>query len=163
MTDTLQGPHGKAVRIPRESYAAAFPANLDTWIITAPIWHPLWSQYNLSVVSLADIPGQQDAIKHTPDATHELLVLALNPDHGPYGCETRPNDLEVLLPVNISEQFTTTDDHARELAELCVKAVLDGRLNPETGDAPTRIREEWRAAIAQTIGHDRDPHHGCAN
>lgn len=93
-------------------------------------------------------------------------MFALNPDHGPYEAATfnsRQLSEFVLTPVNVVEQFTCTDQQARNLATLCARACVDGLLTPETGDAPDRIRAAWRQSIHQTLDHARDPHHGRAN
>ncbi|WP_181871608.1 hypothetical protein [Sphaerisporangium album] len=157
----ITGAYGTAHRIPPTNYQAHARAALDGWIITAPIWHPLWSQYTLSVVTLADIPGVPAANKQRPDVTHELLVAALNPEHGPVRAEdVQEGSLRLLTPVNIAEQVTTTDERAVQLAELCARAVVDGVLCPETLDAPDLIRTMWRTSIHQTFDHHRDPHHG---
>lgn len=158
----IAGPHGTAGRVPA-AHLTDNPATLDAWIITAPGWHPLWGQYLLALLTLADVPGQPPAVRHRPGTTHELLVAALNPEQGPYDAATVTNtSLHLLTPVNIAEQVTTTDEQARQLPELCVRAVLDGVLNPETGDAPERIRAAWSRAVQQTLDHGRDPHHGRA-
>lgn len=160
----LVGTHGTARRLADDSYRASHPAGLDSWILTGPRWHPVWYQYNLGLVSLADTPGLPPAKLQRPGVTHELTVVALDPDHGPYDARHLPDDgLRFLTPVNIAEQVTTTDDHARELAFLCARAVVDGHLWPETGDAPDRIRAAWRSSIHQTLDHDRNPHHGHLN
>jgi len=162
--DELTGALGTAVRVPPANYRDDNLAGLDCWIITAPSWHPVWSQYALAVVSLADFDGLPPAHKKRAGVTHELLVLALNPEHGPYDARTlRTGDLRHLEPVNICEQFTSTDDQARHLAYLCVRAIVDGVLIPETGDAPDRIRAAWRSSIHQTLDHEHDPHHGHLN
>lgn len=162
--DELTGAFGTAQRIPRAQYRDTAPAALDGWIITAPGWHPIWSQYHLGVVSLADIPGAPPAHRQRPGVTHELNVVALNPDHGPHTPATVLSDgLRYLTPANIGEQFTTTDEQARRLGLLCVRAVLDGVLCPETGDAPDRIRAAWSTSIHQTLAHEHDPHHGRLN
>ena len=101
------------------------------------------------------------ANKRGADFTHELLVIVLDPEHGPYNAATAsPETLQHLTPVNIAEQFTTTDDQARTLTQLCARACVDGALTPENGDAPDRIRAHWRSTIRQTLDHDHDPHHG---
>ncbi|MEU2992568.1 hypothetical protein ABZ772_19770 [Streptomyces griseoincarnatus] len=163
-TDVATGPYGTARRIPPANYRDSAPAGVDGWIITAP-HAPLWSQYMLDVISLADFRGIPQATKRFPDATHELHVVALDPDRGPYDATTvgPPGSLPFLTPVNIAEQIITTDDQARRLAQLCAKAVVDGVLTPETADAPDRIRTQWRTSIRQTLDHARDPHHGHAN
>ncbi|MDH2425757.1 hypothetical protein [Sphaerisporangium sp. TRM90804] len=77
MTEII-GPHGRAHRVARANYRSAH-AELDGWIITAPTWHPLWSQYTLNVMTLADMPGVPAATRQRPGVTHELLVAALDP------------------------------------------------------------------------------------
>ncbi|MDX5570923.1 hypothetical protein PYK79_57100, partial [Streptomyces sp. ID05-04B] len=140
------------------------PAGLDSWILTGPRWHPVWYQYNLGIVSLADTPGLPPAKLHRPGVTHELTVVALNPDHGPYDARRLPDGhLQFLTPVNIVEQFTATDQEARELAFQCARAVVDGLLWPETGDAPDTVRAAWRSSVHQTLAHAHDPHHGRLN
>lgn len=160
------GQYGTAHRVPPAHYQADSPAGLDSWVITAPCWHPYWSQYSLSVVTLTDLPGVPAPVKHFPEATHELLVVTLNPEHGPYDARTitlTAGDLPFLTPVNIAQQFVATDDQARHLAQLCARAVVHGVLCPETADAPDRVRTYWRQTIRDTLNHDRDPHHGHLN
>lgn len=113
----------------------------------------------LSVITLADVPGVPPAHKHREGVTHELMVLALDPGHGPYDAKrVRPGSVYFLVP-GIAEQFTATDEDARPLAGLAANAVVDGLLCPETSGAPDRIRAQWRFAIDQTLAHTRDPHH----
>lgn len=162
MTDDITGSYGRAQRIPRDRYAARWPATLDSWVITAPIWHPLWSQYGLSLITLGDVPGVAAAHKTSPEMTHELMVMTIDPDSGPYDPDTNLT-LRYLMPGNVAEQFVATDDQALTLIELCAQAVTNGVLCPETADAPDRIRASWRASIHQTLDHSRDPHHGRAN
>ncbi|MFJ4631579.1 hypothetical protein [Streptomyces sp. NPDC088847] len=157
----VTGEYGTAHRVPASNYAAVSPAALDSWIITAPCWHPLWTQYALALVSLAHIPDVPPAKLHRPGMTHEINVMALNPEHGPYDARTlSAGRLRYLTPGNVAEQFTTTDELARHLTQLCAQAVVDGRLCPETADAPERIRTYWQQAIRDTLGHHHDPRHG---
>ncbi|MDX2551345.1 hypothetical protein [Streptomyces stelliscabiei] len=154
--DTLTGRHGVAHRIPTARYREEHRATLDAWIITAERWHPNWSQYLLCALSLADIEGAPPAKKRTPDVTHELLVVVLNPDHGPYDARlVRPDHLQHLTPVNVAEQFTATDDQARRIARLCTREVVDGRLTPETGDAPDHVRAWWHITIREALNNPR--------
>lgn len=161
--DQLTGPHGTAQRIPRTHYTNK-PATLDAYIITAPGWHPLWTQYMLALITLADTPGEAPATITRPGATHQIITLAMDPDHGPYTPDhVTQGRVAYLRPGNIGEQFTATDAEALDVIALCARAVLDGILNPETSDAPTRIRATWASSIQQTLDHTRDPHHGTAN
>jgi len=157
------GPHGDAHHIPATHYQD-HPAILAAWLITAPVWHPLWSQYMLAVITLADTPGVPPAVKDHPDNTHELAVLAMNPDRGPYTIDSfAAKTVGYLTPGNIAERFTATDEQAVQLAEMCVWGALEGLLPLETADAPERIRAAWRQSIHRTLDHARDPHHGTQN
>lgn len=161
-TDQHTGRYGTAHRVP-EAVLANHPG-VASWIITAPAWHPLWSQYTLSATSLADHPDHPPAVKTRPEVTHEIILIALDPGHGPYeAAQIGPGSLRFLLPVNICEQITATDGQAAQIAELCARSVVDGILEPETSNGPDRIRAAWRTAIHQTLDHFRDPHHGQEN
>lgn len=158
------GPHGllEPIAIPGDWPSAATTTYMA--LITAPVWHPVWSQYFICVADLTPKPDTPDATLHFPGATHELLVFAINPDHGTLSTE---GVLHLLLegtavhlePVNVVHQFTATDDEIRTVAWLCGRAVTQGQLNPETGDAPSRIREEWLQACVQTLAHLRGEEH----
>lgn len=151
------GYYGTAHHIPADAYTT-LPATQDFWIITGPHWSPAWTQYMLGLVTLADVAGVGPARLHRPGVTHELLVVALNPDHGPYNTDTvRANQIHTLRPVNVCEQFIASDDQARNITALCAKACVDGVLSPEPGDGAGILRDGWRHAIKLTLEH---PHHG---
>ena len=156
--------YGRADKVPQENFPNA-PAQLVSWIITAPGWHRFWDQYMIAIVSLADFPGHEPAKLQYPEATHELLVIALNPDSGPYqaGSTTEENPVKYLLPHNVIEQFTTTDERAIEICHGLTHAVVDGMLCPETIESPSMIRDSWTQAISRTLDHYRDPSHGQLN
>jgi hypothetical protein len=164
MCEEMVGKYGRADLVPRENFPDA-PAQLVSWIVTAPGWHPLWSQYMIAVVSLADFPDCEPAKLQYPEATHELMVIALNPDHGPYRAETTTtgNPVRYLLPYNIIEQFTTTDERAVEICHGLTHAVVDGVLCPEMIESSSRVRDSWTQAISRTLDHYIDPSHGQLN
>lgn len=162
--DEIKGAYGAACRVPRTHYTSESPATLDAWVITAPTWHPLWSQYLLAVITLADMPGVGPAFKDRSDVTHQVIVMAMDPDHGPYTPDSfAEKSVRYLSPGNIGAQFTADDGQALELSTLLARAVVDGVLCPETADAPSRIRAEWARSIQLTLDHARDPHHGAMN
>lgn len=136
---------------------AESPAALVCWIVTAPMYHPAWSQYALSVIRLADTPGVPPAVLRFPGATHELMVMALDPTRGPVTATT--GQIGFLHPFNIVEQFEATDDEMRDLASLLVQAVVQGLLDPETSNGPERIRENWLTSAVKTLAHLRGEEH----
>ncbi|NHA02016.1 hypothetical protein G5V59_26870 [Nocardioides sp. W3-2-3] len=94
-----------------------------------------------------------------------LLVLAINPADGPVSpiglCERakRPAPQLYLHPPNVGHQFTATDQEMTTVAWLCGRAVVGGDLNPETGDAPDLLREQWLQACVLTLAHLRGEEH----
>lgn len=154
MTDPVGiiGRAGTARPVPVDGTA---PATLVAWVLTIPGAHPLWSQYILCVITLADLPGVPPATRSDPDHTHELMVMTLDPDHGPYG----PGggwEFRLLPPGNVAEQWPgTDDDQARRVGEVCARAVCDGLLMPETAGAGDTVRAAWRAFIRGHLNLDR--------
>lgn len=160
MTTEIGGPFGTAAVL---AVPTSAPAALTWWLITAPAYHPAWSQYVLCVVTLEEGDDLPPPKLQFPGATHELIVFAVDPGNPPrrYTVEevnagTIPGR---LLPINIAHPFTATDEEMTELAELACRGVVDGLLNPETADAPTRIRENWLAACVKTLAHMRGEEH----
>ena len=164
MTDRIEGLHGTAERIALGD-GPQWAETLCSWLLTAPWAHPLWSQYDLIVVRLRDgMPGFPPPKRQFDGATHELLVIALNPEYGPFTPASLrkfadKGSLPLLTPVNIAEQVEATDDEAAELAELAARSVVNAQLNPETGDAPDRIRMNWKASLVKTLAHIRGEVH----
>jgi hypothetical protein len=163
---TFKGPYGRAHLIPFPDIPEA-AESVCSWLLTAPRAHPLWAQYNLAVVRLRDMPGFPPPLRQFPGATHELIVVALNPEHGPYTPENmrrfydgeQAGQLPYLTPVNIAHQIEGTDEEARRLAVFAAWGVTAGSLWPETGDAPVRTRGDWDASLIKTLAHIRGEVH----
>lgn len=159
----ITGPAGEAVRLELDPDVP--PANasqiVDRWLITARAYHPLWWQYLLGCVRLDELPGLRPPVLHFPGATHELLLVALDPDHGPWtpGKLRDPTTVRELRPLNVVHQFTASDDEMRQVLSLAAQAVVHGVLNPETGDAPELIRTQWLSAVTKTLAHIRGEAH----
>jgi len=152
-----RGQYGRAVELEIPDTA---PQATCQWLITAPAYHPLWSQYALGVVNLTvDLPHLPPAKLQFEGATHEFFVVALDPTGGPWTEAQAIAGIRPLLPVNIAVQFTATDDEMHALANLCARGVVTGLLNPETSDAPTVIRESWLTSLVKTLAHIRGEEH----
>lgn len=164
----VRGPYGRVDPVPMPSLdepglsdvaRAALGVSVCTYLITSPGWHPLWSQYALFVVSLRDAPNVAPAVRKFDGATHELIVLVINPEKAltveDMTGHCRTGDMPFLSPVNIVEQFKTTDDEILTLAWLAARAVVHGQLNPEVADAPTFIRGVWHDSLTKTLAHLR--------
>jgi len=161
--DRLEGPHGRAFRNRDLPDRPDVAETVVWWVITSPIWHPFWAQYQLLVVRLRQgVPGFPEPVLKFPGATHELIVAALHPEYGPWTPAKVAEAgyvLPYLEPINIAEQFTASDEEMAMLAGLCALGVLNGNLNPETSDAPQAIREYWLTAMVRTLAHMRGEEH----
>lgn len=159
--DVVVGPLGRAERVQLAGVPRA-EQTVGHWLITAPAFHPLWSQYVLVVVRLDDdVPGFPPPHRQFLDATHELLVVSLDPESGPHTPTSllEPGGLRYLTPVNVCHQFIATDDEMRQVLGLATRTVVHGGLNPESADAPATIRAQWLISITKTLAHIRGELH----
>jgi hypothetical protein len=102
-----------------------------SWIVFAPDAHPLWDYYFISCVSLADFAGVTPAKKYNKDATHEIIVIALDPAQIPTVNDI--NVIRILTPINFMGQWKEeNDDSARTTIEKTVRDIVDGILSPDT-------------------------------
>jgi hypothetical protein len=136
---------GKAWVLDREEFLKKHPgdavATIKSWIVNCPTAHPVWSNYLIAVISLAEFPGVAPAEIRMPNATHEIMVIALNPDIIP----TLNDEVHFLTPINFSGQFIIKNDEgAVDRLDQVVHLVCDGKLNPDT-DA----RGQWERLFPQ--------------
>lgn len=152
------GPHGSAIRIAIPATPAA-AQTADYWVVTSPGWTPWWSQWLIAAVRLQDdVPGFPPPKRHFDGATHEQMVVALDPQHGPYDAakiaaysENPP--VPIVLPVSQVNQFIATDDEIQDLCWFAAWAVINGALNPEGS------RVDWLTSMTKTLAHVRGEVH----
>lgn len=116
--------HVKAAYEVREAICqTVWPACLHHEILEAAWAHPVWSHYAVSVVHLRDTEGAPPAVKYFPEATHELVIAALDPK----------DNKTTLLPLNYTGQFTfATDEAASAFARDIAARVRSSEINPDT-------------------------------
>lgn len=132
----LEGPAGKAWKMDGDSYLKLHPEKAPIhevttacWILQCPAYHPVWHSYVISCVSLKNMEGLPPAVILLPNATHELFVIALNPNFP----TTVNEDFCFLEPINFSAQFIAENDEvASGRIEESVKEILAGVLSPDT-------------------------------
>lgn len=162
--DYHEGPHGTAVLLDKNPEMVGADTTIVWWLLTGD-WHPLWSQFIITVIDLRDQPGKSPAHLQFLDATHELLVLALDPGDPP-----RVHDKELLNtkglagpgylePIDVYHQFIATDEEMIQLASACAKGCVNGFLTPSTDDARPALREAWLASCVRTLAHFRGEEH----
>lgn len=162
----FKGPYGRAVSVPLPDIPEA-AESVCTWLLTAPKYHPAWTQYLMAVVRLTDHPDFPPPRRQFEGATHELIVVTLNPEHGPYTPENmrryyqgpEAGRLPVLTPLNIAHQIEGTDEEARHLAAYAAWGVTAGVLCPETDGASEYVREGWKVSLVKTLAHIRNEAH----
>ncbi len=132
---------GGPVRRPEQS------ACVGCWIVYAPWAHAFWHTWVVDVVHLRDVEGQaKPPFRRTPESAHEFMVHALDPDSKP-----DPDHPEAgfahLHPVDVVEQWGgTTDEQAQRVLLLAVRAIVAGRISPDSD-----YRRAWREVIAMTV------------
>jgi|SRR5262245_2161334 len=136
----IAGPHGKAwivdlavVRAQRKGGPNPNDTGVMQWIIEAPFAHPLWHSYSLMLIHLRPVEGSdQRPTIYLKGATHELWLVALDPDH-----ERAPifegGSVHGLQPVNFAAQIIADSDAvAVGRIEAAVEMICDGDLSPDT-------------------------------
>lgn len=138
--------------------APAEEACLAAWLIDAPGQAIAWRHYLLSVCHLRPVPGAGPAVIRIPGATHELLLIALDPAGNPNVGDRE--SLRFLTPLNAEAQFTVdTDAQAVALAEEATRAICDGYM-PAEPPFPWQGRTAWQQAVTETAEHVRTGGHG---
>lgn len=160
ITEVRTGAAGTAQRVRFERGAGdpiAWSATLDSWFLTCPGQSVAWDKYALHIIHLRPIPGSPPAHVRVPGATHEVMLLALDPYRQPR--PDSPATWRPLQPINLQEQIELpSDTDAVELLSECADAVVDGRLWAE---APLAGQvEPWRSTLIQTSAHIRGERHG---
>lgn len=132
-------------------------AIVASWFLHCPGQAIFWNDYLLSTIHLRPIDGDpRPAEIRWPGSTHELILLALDPDEHPSPAD--PSTWEPLMPPNFCEQFEVpSDEAAADLVARAARAVVDGLL-PAEPPLSGQV-EPWRTAIIRTSAHLRGEEH----
>lgn len=157
---TYAGRTGRAWHVDLSKLVHARPdteATIASWILNVQAAHPFWSWWFLATVHLRPIPGAKPAHVVLPGATHELLVMALDPAHEPPNpAAFREDDVHGLRPIDVTQQYVVRNDaDAVDLAELCARACCDGVLSPDQD-----FRRLWEYHVTGTARHIAAGGHG---
>lgn len=135
---TLHRPAGRAWRLDLDAiYAArgitrAQGSDVAQWIIEASWAHPLWHSYWLVLTHLRPIEGVPEAKLYLPDATHEIVLFAMNADH-PRQAAIETGNVQRLEPANFAAQFVENNDEvAAQRIQTVVSMICNGHLSPDT-------------------------------
>lgn len=144
-----EGNSGKAWEIDAKPKKRDQNATIKAWLLNLPGSHPLWSNYEVGVISLRDIPGVPPANKKYPEAEYELIMIALNPDYQP-----SPTDIESLVPLRpenyVSQFHGLTEDEAAKVGLWMVLDLVKGQLIAEPSGV-IGARELWANRLNKAI------------
>jgi len=148
---------------------ADWQAGLAAWFIEADVGvldpYGITAWY-IGCVSLRDMPGVTPANRHYPDAQFELSAWSIDPNKGVtielYDRRVEQGDDGgaegvLLTPPDIVFQWHgTTDEHAIQILEAFIRAVVLGRMSPSRPvvvDYARRFDAAWREALSSTVEH----------
>ena len=118
------------------------PFSVQRWIIKAPWMHMCWEYHYVGLIHLRDVEGHEPANIQFQGATHELIVLAMNPDAEPSFSEP-----QFLTPISIAQQFVAENDaEALEKIEFLLNPIAEGRLSVDSD-----FRSTWQHML---LDHD---------
>lgn len=156
---TMNLAHGKAWRIDLPAVRVRLKVNpeqdaaIDAWLIEAPWAHPAWHSYLVIVIHLRPMPGTEPPILYNPHATHELIVMALDPngDRDHLLEHSLSDHCRTLEPPNyIGQIVEITDDLARDRVRRAVEMICQGDLSPDTD-----YRAQWVAMFGDHAMRER--------
>lgn len=157
-TREVTGRYGRATRIEPSAAMPAARTTLACWLLESMAFSPAWNQWALTVITLADVDGIGPAHKAFVGATHEMLLLALDP-RKPWSQEQASQGLGFyhLSPANYVDQFEATDDEMVTLAAWMAWGMVNGHLQVEPNGS--RDRESWLTSATKTLAHIRGEAH----
>lgn len=120
-------------------------ATVGLWILKAPLAHPLFKDYLVSLIHLREIEGWESPSKQATHVTHEALVFALDP-----GVEVGLDvgtHYALLEPINIDVQFQARNDvDALAKIESLLCYVVAGELSPDDS-----CRHHWAHLLCKGV------------
>lgn len=138
---TTEGATGAAWEVPNPTAEVLairpdWTGCLGTWVVHPAVTPMPWHHYVVSVIHLRPIPGVRPAHIRRPGATHEMIIVALDPSAAPMPL-TPMTDPDAyagshLSPPNLTHQLVgATDEQARWLLRTLVDAIVGKGINPE--------------------------------
>jgi hypothetical protein len=164
-TPTFEGVAARAWRVTFPAVGARpvpdHDGTVGAFLVHAPSAHPLWDHYGVSMIHLRPIPGVRPAVITVPGATHEFMIVSLDPNEPLPSLDATAPDWKMrwLSPIDVVEQFAAADDVvADQVLELAVQAICNGHISPDQD-----YRSLWKHAIAETAAHFRDGTHSTGS
>ena len=144
--ESLKGDRGIATEIISTLEPGDRPdlvAVVSSWFIFAPKQSPVWNHYALSTIHLRDVPGTKPVVRLFPQATHEIVLAALDPREKPQAED--PYTWQYLR-LNLCEQIVLRNDAAASaICRAGAEQIVAGRLWAEAPSPGTF--EPWRTFL----------------
>lgn len=153
----FEGRSGWSELVPIPPEARNAENSLALWLLCAPQAHPMWTFHVLYVLDLS----KPEMEKQFPEATHEIGILALHPEHQPYsvaGLEETMHGggaLAYMTPPDVIVQISASDEQAKLLAIYGARASAHGQLVPDSD-----YQRAWESALRYTLQHLQTGGHG---
>jgi hypothetical protein len=151
----IQGEHGQAVPVvvpPVPDMANI----LMHWLITARGFSATRTQWMLAACTLADLPGLRPVTVRVYGATHEVIVIPLDPAGGPQN----PHSVVRLLLAKalptvqadaVMVQTRTSPPELAELMPILAAAIVRQGWSPDVVGDPGNVRGAWREGIESNL------------
>jgi hypothetical protein len=137
--------HGRAWECSHPDEATA-PAAVGTWLLNVPRAHPNWTHWMFGAISLDPGRGFDRRALQFAEATHEFLIVAMDPRHA-LPSPKRWEDAVYLDYPEVKYQTELPErngDHAaRAILSLMVTAVLQRGMSPDGCN-----RDYWLKSIS---------------
>lgn len=130
-------------------------ATLATFLIESPegMFHAFWNRWALNVVHLRDIPGVKPATIYELGATHEIMIVSINPDQ-PKIDPDAGQKIDWMSPPDVVQQFQVDNDRqAVRVGEMMIEAIVKGLASPDVD-----YRSFWKRQIPQLAAHAKGEH-----
>lgn len=146
----VAGPAARAWKIRMPERDPASTSCVGAYLVHAPWSHPFWPWKVLSLVMLRAVPGLPPAKVFLVGATHELMLMPINPEH-PLGDPDTAGPFAFLIPPDLVEQVQCSgDERAGKLLDELVRRIVEGYLVPDSD-----YRSHWHAVLAAEL--EREP------
>jgi hypothetical protein len=155
------GPFGTAERLIVPPHHRSAATTTCIWVINSTRFSPAWTQWVLSAITLAPVPGVKPATISHQGMTHEMLLLALDPRRGRFDQQAldRVGDggFYFLTPPNYVDQFEASDAEMLALVAWMAWGMVHGHLQVEPNGRADR--QSWLASAVKTLAHIRGEEH----
>jgi hypothetical protein len=126
------------------------------WLITAPGYSATRKQWILAVITLGDTPGFKPARLDFEGATHEVIIMPVDPAGGDQSANSvvrllLAHSLPMIPADAVRFQVRATDSEVMNLSALMATAVVRNRWSPDVTGDPGNVRGAWRESAERNL------------